>query len=103
MDIGMIACDRPERCHQQWEGQHHRHQPSRHEQFNNHHPVQGADHQGRRDAHGELEQGQAQQPGHRQARAGHIGKRQPPYWHLFCKFGKHWGSHERTHSIALDL
>ena len=103
MHIRLITGHRPERRHQQRQCQHHGYQPSRYTQFHNHHTVQRPNHEGGCDAHGEFEQRQAQQPRHGQSRAGHVGKGQPGRRQLPDVLGKCLGSHERTHSMALDL
>ena len=103
MHIGLVASDRTKRCHQKGQRQHHGNQPSGHTQLHNHHPVQGANHEGCGDAHGEFEQRQAQQPRHGQARAGDVGKRQPSRRQLLDVLGESLAFHERIHSMALDL
>ena len=66
MGVRLIADDGPERREHQRQGDHGRHQPGRHAQFDDHHPVQRADQQHDRHADGDLEQRQAQQPAHRE-------------------------------------
>ena len=100
MHIRLVAGDRTKRSDQQRQRKHERNQPSRNTKFDDHHPVERADHQGRGEAHRELEQGQAQQTWQRQTGAGNVSKRQPADWHLLGVFGKGLNPHVRNHSIA---
>jgi hypothetical protein len=103
MHIRLVTSDCTKRRNQKGQRQHHGDQPSGYTQLDNHHPIQSANHEGCGDAHGEFEQRQAQQPRHGQARAGHVGKRQPSRRQLLDVLGESLGFHERTHSMALDL
>ena len=74
--IGPEADDCAQWGKYQREGDHHRDQPGMHAEFDDHHPVQGADQQNQRHADRNLEQRQTDQPAERQFRRHGVGERQ---------------------------